>query len=200
LIASSISRAIAIVAFLSAPLGAQRPDINVTGRFGIAAPADDYQSNCGHSSLAVSLDVQRQGRVFPHLSLDHFTGSGGGDVLCVSFEPTVGGLRLEGATRLGLGMGARVGSKWAHLEGVLQGGLITGRPGYESAGVNHGREVLPHVGGQLTAVLARYVVISYARHLTRLSRDVFPADGGSVRTSQAWSPLVTLQFGVRVPL
>lgn len=37
---------------LSSPLHAQSTGVNVSGRFGIAGAADDYQSNCGHSSLA----------------------------------------------------------------------------------------------------------------------------------------------------
>jgi len=72
------------------------------------------------------VDIQGRRRLFPQLSLDHFTGSGGGDVACIPGGPEsgilVGGLRLNGATRVGLGVGARVQRGPIQLEGAALAG------------------------------------------------------------------------------
>lgn len=195
--------ALTIVALHATPLIAQMPGINATARFGLAVPSDDYASDCGDPSLALSVDVQGKHRVFPQLSLDHFTGSGGGgDDLCIPVLPNVGrgvgGLRLDGATRVGLGAGARIGHGWLQLEGAVLGGFVAGRRGFDDAGINSRRAVLPHVGGQTAIVLFRHVVLSGAVHWTRLSLNVIPVGGGSVTTRRNWSPMSTTQIGARV--
>lgn len=196
--------AVATLALLAMPLSAQRPAVQATARAGIASPSDDYQVACGASSLALSLDVQGSGRWFPQLSLDHFTGSGGGDVACLPVLPSVGtgvgGLRLDGATRVGVGVGGRVGREMVQLEGAVVGGLITGRRGFEGSAPRNERRFLPHVGGQASVVLFRYAVVSAAVNWTRLTLNVTPAGGGTSRQRTSWSPLSTLQVGVRVPL
>ncbi len=197
---------IALTAFtlLAAPLDAQLPGVNASARLGIASPSDDYQSNCGHTSLAFSLDVQGKRRLFPQLSVDHFYGSGGGDVKCVpapsEVATVVGGLRIERATRVGLGAGARVGRGIVQLEGAVLGGFVVGRGGFGAAGLDNPRRVLPHVGGQAAVVLFRYAVLSAAFHYTRLSLDVLPVGGGPSTTRTNWSPMTTLQVGARIPV
>jgi len=189
---------------LAAPLAAQRPGVNASARLGYAIPGDSYQSNCAHFSRALSVDVQGKRRLFPQLSVDHFLGSGGGDVLCGP-DPSkvatfVGGLRIERATRVGLGAGARVGRGMVQLEGAVLGGFVTGRGGFGAAGVDNPRRVLPHVGGQAAVVLFRYAVLSYAFHYTRLSFDVLPVGGGPSTTRTNWSPMFTWQVGARIPV
>ena len=58
------SAALLATAVFAIPLKAQH-SAHVTARIGIASPSDAYQSNCGHSSLAYSLDVQGTRRLFP---------------------------------------------------------------------------------------------------------------------------------------
>lgn len=201
--ARSLPRAITALSLLAAPLHAQMPGVQASTRVGIAIPSDNYQSSCGDASLAFSLDVQGRQRWFPQLSLDYFSGGGGGDVACIPVAPSVGtgvgGLRLDGATRLGLGAGARVRRRVVQLEGVLLGGIVGGRRGFEGSEMNDQRRVMPHIGGQATIVLFRYAVLSAATHWTRLSLDVLPAGGGASTKRTTWSPLTTLQVGVRVP-
>ncbi len=203
MVSSAVARALALVALLSTPLIAQLPDITASARLGLGIPNDDYDPTCGDPSLAFSLDVQGTRRVFPQLSLDHFSGSGGGDDLCIPVLPDigtgVGRLQLEGATRLGLGVGARLGTGMAQLEGVLRGGLITGRRGFAEEGSEADRTVLPHIGAQVNAVFFRYTMLSFSMHQTRLPLTIIPADGGPATTRRKWSPMVTMQFGVRVP-
>lgn len=94
---------VALLALCATSLGAQARGVETTLRTGIAVPSDDSQSNCGHSSIAFGFDVQGRRAIFPQFSFDHFSGSGGGDVLCLVAGPNggtaTGGLRLEGATR-----------------------------------------------------------------------------------------------------
>lgn len=187
----------------SAPLGAQTGGVFVSARTGLATANANYQANCGHMSVALSLDVQGRRQVFPQISVDHFSGSGGGDKLCFAVAPTlgtaVGGLRLEGATRVGLGIGGRLGSGLVQLEGVALGGVVAGRRGHAPRD-DQSRHVMPHVGGRASLVLLRFVVFSAATNWTRLSLDVTPIGGGTSRTQTSWSPMGTLQFGVRVPI
>ena len=202
---TTISMIAALTSFAlhTTPLVAQMPGMNASARFGLAVPSDDYAADCGDPSLALGLDVQGKRRVFPQLSLDHFTGSGGGgDDLCIPVLPNVGrgvgGLRLDGATRVGLGAGARVGHGMLQLEGAVLGGFVAGRRGFDDAGTNSRRTVLPQVGGQAAIVLFRHVVLSGAVHFTRLSLDVISAGGGRVTTRRNWSPMCTMQIGARV--
>ena len=182
------------------PLHAQR-SAHVSARFGLAAPSEAYQSNCGHSSLAYSLDVQGTRRLFPQFSLDHLSGSGGGDVLCLPQSSlngtTVGGLRLDGATRLGLGAGARLGTRFAQIEGAVLAGLMTGRSGYAATETENPRQWAPHAGVQASVVLLRHVVLSSTFNWTRLSMEHRPANGAPSTTSHEWSPMATVQLGAR---
>ncbi len=188
---------------LARPVYAQIGGLQASGRFGIAIPGNDYQSNCGHVSLAVTLDMQGRGRWFPQLSLDRFAGSGGGDEVCrpatSSGGTTTGGLQVENATRFVLGGGGRVGSGNLQLEGAVLGGLVSGLRGFKGTELDDERQTLPTVGGQVGVVLFRYAVLSAAAHWTRLSLDVRPVGGSPTTTSTNWSPMTTLQFGVRVP-
>ena len=200
--ASAIYVATCTLIFSSSLAQAQKTGANVTARTGIAIADDKYQSNCDHASLAFSLDVEGRGRVFPQIALDHFSGSGGGDILCGAMDPAVGtavgGLRLDGATRVGLGVGARLGTGPLQLEGVVLSGIITGRQGFVARGQQDGRHVMPHVGGQVSLILFRFVVLSAATNWTRLSLDVIPPAGVPKITRATWSPMRTLQVGVRV--
>jgi len=187
---------------LSAPLHAQTRGAYVSARAGIAVADDNYRSNCGHASLAFSVDVQGRRRLFPQVSFDHFAGAGGGDILCLPVSPSigtgVGGLRLEGATRVGLGVGGRLGSGAVQLEGAVLSGVISGRRGFVGRDQDDSRRVSPHVGGQASLVLFRFVVLSAAANWTRLSLDVIPTSGGTAMTRTSWSPMTTWQIGVRV--
>lgn len=200
------SMALAVLALLSTSslAQAQGAGANVTVRAGLGVPADEYQSNCGHSSLAYSLDVQGRGRFFPQVSLAHFAGSGGGDVLCLPVAPSAGraagGLRLEGATSAGIGAGARAGVGPVQIEGVAQAGVIAGRHGYGSTSDDARRHVLPQVGGQASLVLFHTVVFSASANWTRLSLKITPTDGSAASTRTSWSPLVAMQVGLRVGL
>ncbi len=196
--------AMATLTLLAVPLSAQSSSVQATARVGIAIPSDEYQRDCGASSLALGLDLQSKGRVFPQLSLDYFSGSGGGDVACIPVLPSVGtgvgGMRLDGATRGSVGAGARVGRGTLQLEGVVLGGFVAGRPGFVGAADSNQRKVMPHVGGQAALVLFRYAVVSAAANWTRLSLDVVPASGGAGTRRVSWAPMTTLQVGARVPL
>lgn len=200
--AAVLTAAFSICALYATPLIAQMPGMNASARFGLAVPSSDYASDCGDPSLALSIDVQGKRRLFPQLSLDHFTGSGGGDDLCIPVLPNVGrgvgGLRLDGATRVGLGAGARIGHGMLQLEGALLGGFVAGRRGFDDPGMKSRRAVLPHVGGQAAMVLFRHVVLSAAVHWTRLSLSVIPVGGGNVTTRRDWSPMSTMQIGARI--
>jgi hypothetical protein len=188
---------------LAVPLGAQSGGVHVTVRAGIASAADAYQSNCGQSSLAFGVDVQGKARFFPHATLEHFTGAGGGDVICIPVAPaggtTVGGLRLDGATRLGFGVGARSAPRAVQLEGVVTAGVIAGRNGFADAAESNRRRVRPHVGGHASLVVARFIVASAAMRWTRLTLDAVSPAGTTARLRTEWSPMVALQIGVRVP-
>lgn len=192
----------ALMALGSLPLEAQLSRAELSVRAGISTSHFNYQSNCQHASIPLSLDVQGRGRVFPQFSLDHFYGSGGADVACVKGNPdletTTGGLRVERATRLGLGFGGRL--NWGHVqvEGVLRGGVITGRTGYRAPGSDDERHVLPHAGGQVSLVLFRWAVLSTSAHWTRLAFETTSA-GAVTTSSTSWSPLTTWQAGVRFP-
>ncbi len=187
---------------LSAPAEAQvRP--NLTLRFGPAGADDAYQSNCGHSSMALSLDAQGGSRIFPQVGFDRHIGSGGGDVLCLGPDESrfryVGGAQLEGSTRATLGVGLRLGDGSAHLEGVLRAGVLHARPGYQPRGANEKSAYNPLVGGQASIVISR-VVLSTTMQWTRLRFETTPLAGGPSTTRTDWAPLLTLQFGVRLPL
>lgn len=195
--------AVTALSVFTDPVHAQRRGGHVSARFGIATPSDDYQSNCGHSSLALGVDVHGRGRWFPQLSLDHFSGSGGGDVACLPITPSggiaTGGLRIENASRLTLGGGGRVGGGTLQVEGAVLGGFVAGQRGFQAEVRNDERQILPTVGGQVGVVLFRYAVLSAAVHWTRLSRGERLVTGRIVTTSTDWSPMATMQFGVRVP-
>jgi hypothetical protein len=192
------------------PLAAQLRPVSVTGRFGLVGASDDYQTNCGHSSIAVGVDVRGAGRVFPVVNADHFVGSGGGDVACLirtdGPSRVRGGLQLERTTRLHIGAGSFVGNRFVRLEGTVRGGAALGRPGvFIDAGLPIQREhatgearLLPQVGGDVSLVLFRYAVIAMAFDWTRLSSEVTPLAGGATVTSKAWSRMTSVQFGVRV--
>jgi hypothetical protein len=162
----------------------------VTARLGIAVPDDAYQRKCGHASIALGADVQGRRQLFAQLSVEHFTGSGGGDVACLPIDPArgtaVGGLRLDGATRVGLGVGVRV-----------LGGLIAGRHGYTQLGTDVHRGVMPQVGGQASLVLVRWMVLSATTSWTRLTLDIIPSAGGVRMARRTWSPMTTAPLGVR---
>jgi hypothetical protein len=204
LLLSRISATVSIaLLLLAAPLRAQPGGAHVTLRAGIASAADAYQSNCGQSSLAFGVDVQGKARFFPHAALEHFTGAGGTDVLCLPVAPAsgtaVGGLRLEGATRFGFGVGSRTARRAVQLEGVLVGGLVSGRNGFFD-GVGDGpRRVRPQVGGHAALVVGRVVVLSTAIHWTRLTLDTVSPTGDAARVRTEWSPVVAMHFGIRVP-
>jgi hypothetical protein len=187
-----------------APAEAQLPALHVTGRAGLGIPSDDYQADCGFVSAAYSVDLQGRGRLFPHLSLDHFAGSGGASVACIPVNPSVGtargGLQVDGATRVGIGAGARVGGPRLLLEGLVSGGVMSGRYGFKAPSAADDRTTVPQVGGQVALVVYRYVVLSIAAHWTRLSLTVTPVVGSAVNTTRSWSPMSTLQVGARVPL
>ncbi len=199
---AALAAVTALIVFTE-PVHAQMRSGHVSARFGIATPSDDYQSNCGHSSLALGIDVQGRGRWFPQLALDHFTGSGGGDIACLPITPSggiaTGGLRIENATRLTFGAGGRVGGSAVQLEGAVVGGFVAGQRGFQAEVRDDERQILPTVGGQLGVVLFRYAVLSAAVHWTRLSRVERSVGGSVVTTSTDWSPMATMQFGVRVP-
>lgn len=187
----------------SAPAEAQvRP--NLTLRHGIAVPDDAYQSNCGHSSVAFAVDAQGGGRIFPQLGFDRHIGSGGGDVACLGADDSqfryVGGARLENSTRVTLGVGARLGDGKAQLEGVLRAGVLHARPGFQPRGANGKAAFKPLVGGQASAVLFHALVLSTTMQWTRLRFETTPLAGGPSTTRTDWAPLLTLQFGVRLPL
>jgi len=186
---------------------AQQRPVSVTGRVGIVGASDDYQSNCGHSSLAVGLDVRGAGRVFPVANLEHFIGSGGGDEACLlSTDPTTrvtGGLRLERTTRFQVGAGSFVGDRRVRLEGTVRGGVAYGRPGVALEGLSlrtaeGAARLLPQVGGDLSLVLLRHVVVSMAFDWTRLPTETAPLAGGDARTTHSWSRMTSVQAGIRV--
>jgi hypothetical protein len=187
----------------SAPGSAQvRP--NLTLRYGIAVPDDAYQSNCGHSSLAFAVDAQGGGRIFPQLGVERHIGSGGGDVACLGTDGSrftyTGGARLENSTRATLGVGGRLGDGRAQLEGVLRAGVLHARPGFQPRGANGKAAFTPLVGGQASAVVFHVAVLSFAMQWTRLSFETTPINGGPSTTRTDWAPLVTLQFGARLPI
>lgn len=194
--------AVMLLAF-NAPAGAQvRP--NLTVRYGMAGPDEAYQSNCGHYSMAFSVDAQGGGRIFPQVGFDRHIGSGGGDVACLGADESqfsyVGGARLENSTRATLGVGARLGDGKAQLEGVLRAGVLHARPGFQPRGANGKAAFKPLVGGQASAVLFHAAVLSLAMQWTRLSFETTPLAGGPSTTRTDWAPLLTLQLGLRLPL
>jgi hypothetical protein len=192
---------------VAAPLSAQQRPVSVTGRFGLVGASDDYQNNCGHSSLAVGLDARGAGRVFPVVNVDHFFGSGGGDVLCLRAidvpSQVTGGLRLERTTRAHVGVGSYIGNRYVRLEGTARGGVAFGRPGVtlealQPVANDASARLLPQVGGDVSLVLLRYVVVSTAFDWTRLPSEVTPIAGGATQTSHTWSRMTSLQVGLRV--
>ncbi len=192
------------VTVFAAPMYAQMPAVHATARFGLGMPSDDYQTACGYVSPAFSVDVQGSGRLFPHIALDHFAGAGGGDIACLAGDPSTttarGGLQLDGATRLGVGAGARIGSNRAQLEALVSAGVVSGQNGFVPPGASSRGTIVPHVGGQLAVVANRHVVLSAAAHWTRLTLDVTSNGTGAVERRRSWSPMVTMQIGARIPL
>jgi hypothetical protein len=193
--------AVVALALAAMPLAGQATGTQVTARLGIAVPDDAYQRKCGHASIALGADVQGRRQLFAQLSVEHFTGSGGGDVACLPIDPArgtaVGGLRLDGATRVGLGVGVRVQGGPVQLEGVVLGGLIAGRHGYTQLGTDVHRGVMPQVGGQASLVLVRWMVLSATTSWTRLTLDIIPSAGGVRMARRTWSPMTTAPLGVR---
>lgn len=187
------------LAAVSGVASAQVAPLYVSVHGGLAIPADAYQSNCGDVSLAYGVDVQGRGRVFPQVSIDHFTGSGGGDILCLAVSPSgvpfVGGLRIENATRIGLGGGARWGTGPIQLEGAALGGVMIGRRGFARDTSDRTRVVAPHVSVQTNVVLFRHVVLSGTLSWARLTRE--PVSGGAGARTSAWKPMGTMQAGLR---
>ena len=194
--------ALCALRFLSTSLQAQKLGAQVSARWGIAVADDRYQTACGAISGAFSLDVKGNRKIFPQIALDHFAGAGGGDVACVPVDPSVatavGGLKLDGATRLGLGVGARLGAGLVQLEGAVSSGIITGRRGFVANANDASRHVMPHVGGQASLILFRFVVLSSAINWTRLSLHVQPRSGGPETVRTSWPLMTTWQVGVRV--
>ena len=196
----ALTRAALALLLLATPLASQVPGVNASARFGIALTNDDYSSVCGAVSGAYSVEVQGRHRWFPQLTVDKFSGSGMGGTGCGSVPPSVGGLQVDGATRVGLGGGARIGRGKVQLEGAVLGGIVAARRGFAATPSETKRVVVPHVGGQATLVLFRYAVFSAAYHRTRLTLDRPPIGGASAETRRTWSPMYTWQVGVRVPL
>lgn len=195
-----ISAALVLATSMAAPVAAQDTGVNATIRVGIATADDDYAATCGAESIAYSIDVQGRRRWFPQLTVDKFSGSGGATTAC-SFEGVIGGgLQLDGATRIGVGTGTRVGNRWVILEGAVLAGLITGRRGFTLPQAGAKRVALPHVGGQLRVVFFRYAVIAGTYHRVRLTFDGDPVGRSSATARQRWSPMYTWQIGARVPL
>ncbi len=196
----ALTRVTVSLLLLATPLASQVPGVNASARFGIALTNEDYSSICGAVTGAYSVEVQGRHRWFPQITVDKFSGSGGATTGCGSVPPSVGGLQVDGATRVGLGGGARIGRGNVQLEGAVLGGIVSGRRGFPATPSETKRVVVPHVGGQATLVLFRYAVFSAAYHRTRLTLDVTPAGGVSAETRRTWSPVYTWQAGVRVPL
>lgn len=192
-----------LLLLLPAALRAQSPRATLTGRFGLASPEDGFQSGCGSSSAALSLDLQRGGHFFPQASLDTFRGSGLGGTGCAAIPGSRiaahGGLQIDRALRVGLGYGVRGGDRNMHVEGVLLSGVVTGLEGFDPQHKRRHR-TMPHITGQATVVMARYVVASITSSWTRLTVEAGPTDAGLLITQNYWAKLLSLQFGLRVPL
>lgn len=169
----------------------------------MASPENGFQSGCGSSSAALSLDVQRGGHFFPQASLDTFRGSGLGGTYCDAIPGSSiaarGGLQIDRALRVGLGYGVRGGDRNMHVEGVLLSGVVTGLEGFDPQHKRRHR-TMPHVTGQATVVMARFVAASITSSWTRLSVEAGPTDDGLLITRNYWAKVVSFQFGLRVPL
>jgi hypothetical protein len=200
--AKAVSAALCALVFWSASLQGQSLGTHLSARAGSAIPDDAYSSNCGDGSIVFSLDVEGRRQVFPQISVDYFAGPSGGDVSCTT-DPAVGvmigGLRVEGSTRVGLGVGARLGTGRVQLEGVVSSGFVSGRRGFVANAEDDSRHIMPHAGGRASLVLFRYMVFSAGINWTRLSFDLRPPSGGPVATKTSWAPLTTLQIGLRLP-
>lgn len=198
-----LCRANAVIALLATawlPLRAQPHGVRLSARLGVAGPSFEYHSECGQGSLGVGLDVQGNRRVFPQLSLDRFVGPLPGGTGC-DFPPDlgvfVGGLRLENATRVGLGVGTRVRRRILELEVSALAGAMTGRRGYERVGTSS-RVVVPNARLQGSLVLFRTVLLSGSWGWSRLRSEVILPDGTATRRRTPWSPMVEMHVGLRL--
>lgn len=195
---SMVLLALAALSVSPRTLPAQMPHLGPSLHWGFGKAVNDYQSECEGISMAASLDIKGRGRVFPQFALDHFVGNGMGGVECVKMTPTTGGLRLDRATRLGLGIGGQLRKGPVQGEAILRAGIITGHQGYTEAGVSDDRQVLPHAGGQVALVFFRWIVLSHSTHWTRLTFDTW-SDGRAASSQSTWKSMYTWQFGVRWP-
>lgn len=199
-----VTTVLLVVVGSATPLHAQWPALLVTGRAGLGIPSDNYQAACGGVSAAYTVDVQGRGRVFPHLSLDRFAGSGGAEVACIPTEFSAGavrgGVQVDGATRVAIGAGLRLGGARIQLEGSVLGGAMFGQYGFLSPGAQSAQTRVPHMGGQLALVVYRYIVLSASAHWTRIAIELTPPEGQPFNTRSSWSPMSTMQVGVRIPL
>lgn len=140
------------------------------------------------------------GRLFPYGSVDHLVGAGGGDVLCIpgiGAGTPGGGLRLEGATRLLLGVGARLPHGPIQAEVTLGVGGINGHPGYSVRGTETAKRVLPHIGAGFSLVIVRHVVLAFDPGWTRLTNSWLP-DQGTSETKTSWQRMQIWRIGLRL--
>lgn len=209
---------------LAAPtLAAQRLPVEIGAHVGIVTPDSEYTSECAHLNPALGVEARTRGATFVSASATAYGEGSGSDVACLSggqglgvYIHRTGGLDLENALRLGLGVGHRadLGGFSVEVEGTA--GATRGRPGYvllpqpEPAG----HRWLPWAGFGVGLTVARHLTLGWEQAWTRLPfrteihawtpafpGDLPPAPGtGEYELQQRgrWAPMDEVRIGVRL--
>ena len=202
---------------LSGASAARQLPVHLGLHVGIASPADDYQSNCGHSHFLLGVQARTRGAWFAALSADVYGPGMGSDLGCAfdrRGEGTVtyvsGGLDMGSADRLGAGVGRAVDLGPVALQGTVGAALFRGRPGYDEHTEVTSARILPWIGGVASARLLGVVEIAWEQGWTRLRyrEETYavaqewgtPSPGATPTTTRdlvRWSDLGALTVGIR---
>lgn len=192
----------AMMALVVVPVvGVGAQGVQVSGRFGLAVKDDSYDQTCGDPHLTYGVDVQSRGSRFVQATFDRFTGSGGGDDICVAPEGVsrISGVDLENANRFLFGAGVRTMDRGVSFELAALGGFVSAKRGYRTATEGGGTHVSPQLGLRGSIIIGRVVVLALGTEWTRLSQDDTRIATNTTTHSTSWKPMGTMTFGLRLP-
>lgn len=193
---------------LAAPsvLDAQRLPVELGLHAGVASPAADYAAACGHVFPSLGLQARTRGAAYVTGSVAAYGAGGGSDIACGAWWPQedgsqrvrTGGLTLDGAVRVGAGVGRRASAGRLELEAEASLGVVRGRPGYTRFDEAVPARWLPWAGATVSATLFRHFSVGGDIALTRLRfRDaMYPPPLPASPTS---TPLPHTDFAIAAP-
>lgn len=202
---------------------AQRLPIEVGASVGIVTPDGEYSTECSEVNPVVALQGRSRGATYVSGLITAYREGVGTDVGCETGGPGLGvyvhrsgGLSLENALRLGMGVGRRTAMGGFSLEVEGTAGVTRGRPGYRmpgAAGPDEHRWI-PWIGFGLGATVARHLTIAWEQDWTRLpfrteihpwtptQEDPDPPPPGTgdfeLQEGSRWAPMDEVRIGIRL--